>query len=114
MLTFSNVLFATDKSDLKPGAELSIDNLADFLKEHPDRQILIEGHTDSRGTAEYNQRLSQQRARAVANALEAQGINPDRITTRGMGQNYPVAPNSTAAGRQQNRRVDVLIKNPAT
>jgi outer membrane protein OmpA-like peptidoglycan-associated protein len=111
LLRFGNVLFETDGADLKPGATLSISKLADFLKEHPDRQILIEGHTDSQGSADYNQQLSQERAGAVANALQAHGIGSERITTRGLGESYPIAPNETSAGRQQNRRVEIIIED---
>ncbi len=110
LLTMSNVLFATDKAELKPGAELLTAKLAAFLKEHPGRRILIEGHTDSRGPQEYNRKLSQKRAEAVAEALQAQGVDSGRITARGMGEEFPVAPNTTSAGRQQNRRVDIIIE----
>lgn len=111
LLTMGGVLFETDKAELKPGAELFAGKLADFLKEHPDRQILVEGHTDSRGPDDYNRQLSQMRADAVAGALQARGIRADRITARGLGESYPIAPNTTAAGRQQNRRVEIIIKN---
>ncbi|MFZ0724604.1 MAG: OmpA family protein [Desulfobacterales bacterium] len=110
-LTFGNVLFETDRAVLKPGAELSLAKLADFLQSHPDRTVLIEGHTDSQGSQEYNQKLSQRRAEAVARALEAQGVSAGRITATGLGEAYPVASNDTAAGRQQNRRVEVIIQN---
>ncbi|MFZ0242507.1 MAG: OmpA family protein [Desulfobacterales bacterium] len=110
-LTFGNVLFETDRAVLKPGAELSLAKLADFLQSHPDRTVLIEGHTDSQGAQEYNQKLSQRRAEAVARALEAQGVSAGRITATGLGEAYPVASNDTAAGRQQNRRVEVIIQN---
>ncbi len=111
LLTFGSVLFETDRAVLKPGAELSLAKLADFLQEHPDRKVLIEGHTDNRGSEEYNRQLSQRRAEAVARALQAQGVSAGRITATGLGENYPVASNDTASGRQQNRRVEVIIQN---
>lgn len=112
VLTLSDVVFAFDKSQLKSGAERSLGRLATFLKNHPDRKVLVEGFTDNIGSNQYNQQLSQQRAQAVTQALKADGISSDRITTRGLGENYPIAPNSTAAGRQQNRRVEITILNP--
>ena len=112
LLTFGNVFFETDRAELKPGAELAAGKLADFLREHPDRQIPIEGRTDSRGSEEYNQRLSQQRADVVARALQARGLDTERMILRGLGENYPIAPNTTPTGRQQNRRVEIVIQNP--
>ncbi len=112
LLTFGDVLFTYDKAELKPGAEHSIRQLADFLKDHPDRRVIIEGHTDNRGPEAYNQQLSQKRAQAVADILMAQGIGSDRITTRGLGENYPIAPNTTVTGRQENRRVEIIIPTP--
>jgi len=109
VLTLGSVLFATDKADLMPGARRSIEKLADFLKKHPTRNIQIEGHTDSTGSEVYNLALSERRTDAVRMALISRGIDPDRITTRGYGEYYPVASNYTAAGRQQNRRVEVII-----
>jgi outer membrane protein OmpA-like peptidoglycan-associated protein len=109
MLTFGDVLFEYNKTDLKSGAQRSISKLADFLKTHPQRQVVIEGHTDNRGPEEYNRQLALKRAEAVANVLKTQGISADRITIRGMGEQYPIAPNTTFAGRQANRRVEILI-----
>lgn len=109
LLTLGDVLFEVGKADLKPGVQRKLIPLADFLKEHPNRGVLIEGHTDSTGSADYNLDLSQRRAEAVANFLFQQGISPVRITTRGYGEAYPVTSNDTAAGRQQNRRVEVVI-----
>jgi outer membrane protein OmpA-like peptidoglycan-associated protein len=111
-LTFGDMLFATDRAALKPGAELSIQELAEYLKEHPEREIVIEGHTDSRGPKDYNRKLSRKRAEAVETALVAQGVRAGRMTTRGLGEAYPIAPNTTAAGRQENRRVEILIQKP--
>lgn len=106
-----DVLFDTASDQLKPGAERAIDRLADFLDQHPERRLLIEGHTDSRGTDAYNRDLSERRAEAVARALEERGISPDRVRPVGLGEGYPVASNDTSAGRQQNRRVEVVISD---
>jgi len=111
VLTLSGVVFETDKAELKSGAERNLSQLADYLRENPDRNIRVEGFTDSTGSAEYNQALSERRALEVARALQNQGISPDRISTRGLGQDYPVASNATPAGRQQNRRVEITILN---
>ncbi len=109
VLTLGDVLFETGKADLLPGAMRSIDKLAVFLRENPDRKVLVEGHTDSRGSKAYNLKLSQKRAEAVKRALVERGIEPDRIIAKGYGEAYPVASNLTAAGRQQNRRVEIVI-----
>jgi OOP family OmpA-OmpF porin len=103
------VLFEYDKADLKPGAMRSLEPLTTFLREHPDRTLLIEGHTDSTGTDSYNLELSQRRAEAVRSFLTSQGISADRVLARGYGEFYPVTTNTTEAGRQQNRRVEVVI-----
>lgn len=112
VLTLSGVVFETDKAELKSGAERNLSQLADYLRRNPDKNIRVEGFTDSTGSAEYNQALSERRALEVARALQNQGISPDRISTRGLGQDYPVATNATPAGRQQNRRVEITILNP--
>lgn len=110
VLTFgSDVLFDFDEADLKPGAELMIAKIADFLREDSSRYLAIEGFTDSVGSDAYNRSLSERRARAVENALVAQGIDPSRIETRGYGEAYPVATNATPAGRQLNRRVEIVL-----
>jgi outer membrane protein OmpA-like peptidoglycan-associated protein len=80
-----------------------------FLKEFPDREVVVEGYTDSTGSGVYNLELSQQRANSVQSFLVGNGISPDRIVARGYGEAYPVAPNDTAAGRQKNRRVEIII-----
>ncbi len=109
VLTLGDVLFETGKADLLPGAMRSIDKLALFLKDNPNRKVLVEGHTDSRGSESYNLKLSQKRANAVKKALVERGIEPERIIAKGYGEAYPVASNLTAAGRQQNRRVEIVI-----
>ncbi len=112
VLTLGDVLFATGRATLMPGGLQTVDRLANFLQKYPDRNVLIEGHTDSVGRAEYNMGLSQRRADAVRKALMDRGIGAERITTKGYGESYPVASNKTAAGRQENRRVEVVVLNP--
>lgn len=103
------VLFEYDKAELKSGAMRSLDPLIAFLKEYPDRTLVIEGHTDGTGSDSYNADLSQRRAEAVRGFLASNGISADRIIARGYGESYPVTTNATEAGRQQNRRVEVVI-----
>ena len=109
ILTLGDILFETGKANLMSGAMRSIDILADFLKKYPKRNVLIEGFTDSTGSETYNLGLSQQRANAVRDALTAKGITTERITTKGYGEQFPIAGNNTQAGRQQNRRVEIVI-----
>jgi OmpA-OmpF porin, OOP family len=111
VLTVGDVLFATGKAEVAAGGMRSIDKLAEWLKKNPTRNLLIEGHTDNTGTEDFNMTLSQQRADAVRNALVSRGVGADRITTRGYGPRYPVVANDSAAGRQQNRRVEVVVLN---
>ena len=112
VVTLGDILFDVDEAQLTPGGELQGARLADALRQMPDRNILIEGHTDSTGSADYNLDLSQRRAGAVEGLLIVQGVDPTRIVTRGYGEAYPVATNDTSAGRQQNRRVEVVILQP--
>ena len=114
VLTLGDVLFATGKADLKPGTANHLNKLAAFLNNYPDRNVTIEGYTDSVGGEDYNLGLSQRRADSVKNFLLAQGIGATRLITSGKGQSSPVADNSSASGRQQNRRVEVIISNPQT
>lgn len=114
VITLGDVLFEVDKSNLKPGAARSLDQLAQALKDDPDATIQIEGHTDSTGSRAHNMELSRERAESVRYYLQTHGIDSSRMTTRGLGPDYPVASNNTAAGRQQNRRVEVIVKNPET
>jgi outer membrane protein OmpA-like peptidoglycan-associated protein len=111
VLTMGDVLFATDQSTLSPNANRNVEKLAEFLQKYPNRNVLIEGHTDSVGTDEYNLSLSHRRAEAVKEALVAKGIDPGRIWTKGYGKKYPVASNDNPTGRQLNRRVEVIILN---
>lgn len=109
--TLGDIVFDTNGATLKPGAMNGIDRLTAFLKAHPERKVTIEGYTDSTGSEAYNEDLSQRRAESVREALIARGINPDRIRAVGRGESAPVASNNTSAGRQLNRRVEVVISS---
>jgi OmpA-OmpF porin, OOP family len=109
VVTLSDVLFEVNRADLKPGALRNLYPLVTFLKENPTRQVLIEGHTDGTGSESYNLELSQRRAEAVRDLLIDNGVSPERLSARGYGEAYPIAANTTEAGRQQNRRVQLTI-----
>jgi outer membrane protein OmpA-like peptidoglycan-associated protein len=109
VLTLGDVMFDTGRSELKSGGMRKIQQLAQFLTEHPERRVQIDGFTDSVGSDEYNEGLSQRRADAVKTALVNLNIDPARIGTEGYGKAYPVASNSDPGGRQLNRRVEVVI-----
>jgi outer membrane protein OmpA-like peptidoglycan-associated protein len=111
VLTLGDVLFDTSKATLKPGAESVMDRVATFMEKNPDTKVVIEGHTDSRGSDEYNQELSRRRAEAVADALASRGIDRGRVAAVGKGEGLPVASNDTTAGRQQNRRVEIVFSD---
>lgn len=111
VLTLGDVLFDVDEATLKPGGQRAVTELTTFLNEYPERNVLIEGHTDNTGSDEYNLELSQDRANSVRLALIANGIAQTRIRAVGLGEQYPVAGNETSAGRQQNRRVEVIISD---
>ena len=111
VLTVGDVLFATGKAEIASGSQRDIDRLADFLKKNPNRNLLIEGYTDNTGSEDSNTKLSQQRADAVRDLLVARGIPPQRIATKGYGPKYPLVDNTSAAGRQQNRRVEIVVLN---
>ena len=111
LVTFGDVLFDLDRSELKPGGMHNITKLAQFLQENPDRKVIVEGYTDSTGSAQYNQTLSERRANSVRAALIKQGVGPERIVAQGYGKEYPVASNSDSSGRAMNRRVEVTISN---
>jgi outer membrane protein OmpA-like peptidoglycan-associated protein len=111
VLTMGDVLFATGKADLSPNAEKGVETLAKFLKKNPNRNVLIEGHTDSVGKDDYNLALSRKRADSVKYKLTGDGIEAVRITTVGYGKKFPLASNDTKAGKAQNRRVEVIILN---
>lgn len=109
VLTLGDTLFATGKAELKSGATVNLDRLTAFMNEYPNRTAAIEGYTDSMGSEEMNQSLSQRRADAVKGYLVGQGVSSVRLSSSGRGENSPVADNESAAGRQQNRRVEVVI-----
>ncbi len=111
MITLGDVLFSTNKAQLKSGGMRNVQKLADFLNRYPQYKVSVEGHTDSRGSDEYNQELSDHRAAAVQTALLEMAISSDRIATRGYGEGFPVASNDNAGGRQLNRRVEVILSD---
>lgn len=112
VLTLGDVLFASGKADLKVGATNNLNRLVAFLNNYPDRTVVIEGYTDNIGGDDYNLGLSQRRADSVKSYLTGQGIASMRLTLTGKGLSNPIAGNDSAAGRQQNRRVEVIIENP--
>lgn len=109
VISLSDILFDVNKATLKPGAEANLGRIAAILKQYPDKRISVEGHTDSQGSDEYNMRLSQDRANSVRASLVAGGVPDALITAQGFGEGQPVATNETAAGRQQNRRVEIVL-----
>lgn len=113
VITLGDMLFETGKSQLKGNATENLGKLAAFLKNYPDRTLIIEGHTDNVGSEDSNMSLSQRRADSVRSYLLSQGIASSRLTTFGKGESSPIASNDTSSGRQLNRRVEVIIANPA-
>ncbi len=111
IITIGDVLFDTDQARLKPDGVATVQKLADVLTQNPNRTVLIEGFTDSTGTPAHNQELSERRAASVAAALTGMGIAGNRVATRGYGPAFPVAGNDTAANRQLNRRVEIVLSN---
>jgi outer membrane protein OmpA-like peptidoglycan-associated protein len=111
VLTIGEVLFAFAKADLSSKADKNVYKLANFLQKYPNRNVLIEGHTDNIGSEEYNLDLSRRRAESVRGKLIRDGVGPDRITTVGYGKKYPAVSNDTDANRALNRRVEVIILN---
>ena len=111
LVTFGDVLFDFNKAELKSSALPNITTLAAFLQENPDRKVIVEGYTDSVGSASYNQGLSERRAESVRRALLRAGVDPARVVAQGYGKEYPVADNASNSGRAQNRRVEVTISN---
>ncbi|NOY53470.1 MAG: OmpA family protein [Deltaproteobacteria bacterium] len=110
-LTFdSGILFDVNSTQVKPGAMQNMAKVANVMNRYPQTNITVSGYTDSTGSEQYNQKLSEARARAVANYLQSRGVSSYRIHTIGYGESMPVAGNSTAAGRQANRRVEIEIK----
>jgi len=111
VVTLGDVLFDTNEAVLKSGGMRNVQKLADFFKQYPERNVLIEGFTDSTGSDGHNQQLSDRRAGSVRTALLGMGMGTERISWRGYGEAYPVAGNDTAAGRQQNRRVEMVVSD---
>ncbi|MDP2694766.1 MAG: OmpA family protein [Gallionella sp.] len=111
VITLGDVLFRTNKAQLESGGMRNVQKLADFLNRYPQHKVLVEGFTDSTGSDSYNQELSERRANAVRMALINMGISSDRVTTHGYGEAFPVGGNDTAAGRQSNRRVEIIISD---
>ena len=109
LVTLGDVLFENNRAEVKPGAQASLAKLADFLQQNPSRGVLIEGHTDSVGSAASNTTLSRRRAAAVDMALEGLGLAANRATTVGYGEDYPVTDNTSASNRALNRRVEIYI-----
>ena len=103
-------LFDTDKSDLRSEVLPELDKIAAWFKVHPDAKGRIEGHTDNTASPEHNQRLSERRALAVYMYLIEKGVAPERLSFVGYGLTRPIAPNTTAAGRQKNRRVEIHVE----
>lgn len=111
VLTLGDVLFDTAQAELKPQGFRTVEKLAEFLNEYPERRVKIEGHTDSRGSDSFNQGLSERRALSVKAALVSRGIDPARAQATGLGEAYPKASNDTSSGRQLNRRVEIIISD---
>lgn len=109
-IILDNVLFDFDKTAVKPDGAKILDRLIVFLKENADRRVDLEGHTDSVGSDQYNQNLSERRAASVKDYLTKRGIASSRITTKGFGETKPIADNKTADGRAKNRRVEIKVR----
>jgi outer membrane protein OmpA-like peptidoglycan-associated protein len=113
IVNMSDVLFDSGKYTLKPGAREKLAKIGGIILAHPGLKLEVEGHTDNVGSDEYNQRLSEQRANSVRDYLVSQGVSADSVTALGLGKTRPVTDNSTAAGRQQNRRVELVVSGEA-
>jgi outer membrane protein OmpA-like peptidoglycan-associated protein len=111
VITLGDVLFGTDLANLTPAGVATAQKLARILELNPQRNVLVEGFTDSTGSSGHNQDLSQRRAGAVQTALQGMGIGRDRVAIRGYGESYPVAGNDTAQNRQLNRRVEIVLSD---
>jgi outer membrane protein OmpA-like peptidoglycan-associated protein len=110
----SNVLFDVDSASVQPAGQGALEEAAGVLHEFPKTAVVIQGHTDSTGSEEHNLSLSQRRADAARGYFVGRGLDPARLSALGYGESYPVSTNDTDAGRQQNRRVDILLKAKAT
>lgn len=113
VMTLGDVLFATGRAELQPGALNNLGKLVQFLNQYPERTLAIEGHTDNVGSDDLNLGLSQRRADSVQAFLVGQGVDSQRVSASGKGEGFPVASNDNVGGRQQNRRVEIVISNPA-
>lgn len=113
VLTIGDVLFEVDRAELKPGAARQLDKVVAALSDRPDLTLVIEGHADATGGSGYNLDLSERRAAAVRQYLVSNGVASNRLRSRGLGEDYPVASNSDPAGRQQNRRVEIVLQDEA-
>jgi outer membrane protein OmpA-like peptidoglycan-associated protein len=113
IVNMADVLFDTGKSTLRPAAREKLAKVSGIVLAYPGLKLQVEGHTDSVGSAEYNQKLSEARANSVRDYLTRQGLPPEAITAEGFGEMQPVASNATAAGRQQNRRVEMVVSGEA-
>jgi outer membrane protein OmpA-like peptidoglycan-associated protein len=111
VVTIGDVLFATDRAELNANGMATVRKLAEVMMQNPDRTVMVEGFTDSTGTAAHNKDLSERRAASVAQALVSLGVPRERIGTRGYGEAFPVASNDTASNRQLNRRVEIVLSN---
>lgn len=111
VVTLQDVLFDTGKAELKSGGKRSLERVAQVLDKYPERRIMVEGFTDSQGNEDFNLQLSARRAESVKRQLESLGVGDQRVETRAYGESYPVADNSTASGRQQNRRVEIVFSD---
>lgn len=111
VVTLQDVLFDTGKADLRSGGMRSLERIAGVLNKYPERRVMVEGFTDSQGTEQFNLDLARRRADAVKQQLESLGVGDARVETRAYGEAYPVADNGTAAGRQQNRRVEIVFSD---
>jgi len=109
VVTMADVLFDTGKYDVRPRTREQLAKLSGILLAHPGLQLEVEGHTDSTGSDELNQKLSEQRASAVRDYLVAQGLARDAVAAKGFGKDVPLADNDTPAGRQKNRRVELIV-----
>jgi len=109
-IVLDNVLFDFDKTAIKPDGAKILDRLIAFLKENPDKRVALEGHTDSVGTPQYNQGLSERRAASVKDYLTKRGVAANRVSTAGFGLTRPIADNKTAEGRAKNRRVEIKVQ----
>lgn len=111
MINLPDVLFEFGRAELTPAAQATARDISTVLRDYSGRRIAVEGHTDSVGGVAYNQRLSEDRARSVANALNKNGIQRSAMVVRGFGKTDPIATNSTEEGRRRNRRVEVIVEN---